>query len=315
MLNSTLSFLSHCYGFLNLILYLRMKKLLLVLLVAAFLRADAQSYTFSQTTGTYTNLAGNTLLLSGDWDYFEKGIKLPFTFRYWGVDYSDSLYADAYGSLSLDDNFNEELTFFGEDLISRATDRSPVSYVVEGSAPNRILKLEIRNTGINKDTTLQDSAHVQCWIFETTNVIEFHYGPNSVKNSTWSEKGAWVGIVNESMNKYIILEGNPLNPVLNKTDLNNASTLTGMPANGSIYKFTPGNGSGLKPVVAISPTTGGLSVPETLQVMNIKLYNVNGQLLQAATNVGEITLGHLGHGVYIVVLETTEGCITHKLLL
>lgn len=291
-----------------------MKKLILVFWVAAFLRSDAQSYTFSQTTGTYTNLTGNTTVMNGDWDYFEKGIKLPFTFSYWGLDYSDSLYADAFGSLSLDDNFNEELTFFGEDLISRATNNSPVSYVVEGISPNRILKLEVRNTGINKDTTLQDSAHVQCWIFETTNVIEFHYGPNSIKNSTWSEKGAFVGIINESMNKYILLEGNPSNPVLNKTDINNAATLTGMPVNGAIYRFTPGNGSGLKPLVMVSQTANGLLVPASVQVTSIRLYNINGQLIRFSSLVSEINFSELEHGLYVVVMETNQGLLTQKLL-
>ncbi len=291
-----------------------MKKLLLGLLVAAFLKAGAQSYTFSQITGTYSDLTGSTLLISGDWDYFEKGIKLPFTFTYGGVDYMDSLYVDAYGSLSLNDNFNEELIFLGDDLTSKVKDKSPVSYKVEGVSPNRILKVEMKNAGFNQDGTLVDSAHVQCWIYETTNVIEYRYGPNSVKSATWAENGAFVGMTNESIEKYIILEGNPANPTINKTDLNNAATLNGMPANGVIYRFVPGNGSGLKQVVMVSQTANGLFVPASVQVTSIKLYNVNGQLIQSSSHINEINFSDLGHGLYVVVLETEQGLLTQKLL-
>ncbi len=241
---------------------------------------------------------------------------MPFAFKYWGLNLGDSIYIDDYGSISVDTYYYEEISFLGEDMNSRGTGKSPLSYKVEGTAPNRIFKLEYRNVGFYGDLPgLADSANVQVWLYETTNVMEFRYGPNKVKTSTWSDAGAFVGIIDTTLSKYIILQKDPANPTINNNDFANLLTLNGMPVDGTIYKFTPSGNNGINKVaIKINIISNRIVLPASVKINSIDIYNVNGQILQSAMSTEDIDLAKFTHGLYLISIETQDGIITQKLI-
>ncbi len=290
-----------------------MKKILLCLITFCAISLNAQYYTFSKSTGTYTNLTGAAIIDNSDWDVVEYVMDMPFAFKYWGVPLTDSLYIDDYGTISLNNAYDGEISFIGDDLKSKGAGKSLISYKVEGSMPNRILKVEYRNAGLAAD--LQDSLHVQCWFYETTNVIEFHYGANKVKPATWVFNGATALLTNVTSTKYVILTNNPANPTVVQ-DINKGSPLNGMPVSGTVYKFTPSVTNGIeKVIVNINVIGNKISLPASVEVSSIKIYNVNGQLLQAVSSAKETDLSIIGHGLYVVVIETSNGLLTRKIVL
>lgn len=291
-----------------------MKKLLLIITIGFSLTSNAQSYTFSKTVGgTYFNLTGTVAIKTDNWVDFEKGIKLPFPFKYWGANLGDSIYVDDWGSLSISDNYMREIKFLGTDLNSRGTGKTIISYALDGTTPNRIFKIEFRNVGFSLDKPgLKDSTNVQCWLYETSNIIEFRYGPNKVKTSSFKDGGPYVGMFNANNFKYILVEGDPINPTINTTDAANSKPLTGMPLNGTTYKFTPPSGGITQPDVKINIIQNKISLPASLEVRTISIYNTSGQIVQYASRAEEMDLTNLIHGIYFIVIHTSNGVISEK---
>ncbi|MFM9944247.1 MAG: T9SS type A sorting domain-containing protein [Bacteroidia bacterium] len=290
-----------------------MKNLILLLAAGFALNSNAQTYTFSKSNGAYFNLSGTTVINNDNWSDFGKGIRMPFQFKLYGSTLHDTIFIDDYGSLNIDDTYGGEITFVGEDLNSRGTGRSLVSYLVEGTMPNRILKIEYRNFGFQRDLpNLRDSGSVQCWLYETSNIIEFRYGPNQVKVSSWYKSGAYANLYSVDYKKYIFLEGDPLNPTLNTTDDDNAKSLNGMPLNGTIYKFTPSSSGITSPQVKIKLIENKIALPTDVEVKVITIYNCNGQIVQSVSSAEETNLSGLNHGIYFIVINTADGIISEK---
>lgn len=293
-----------------------MRNFLLSIGILGAMFMNAQTYSFTKSTGTYANLTGATILNNTNWVDFETVIKLPFAFKYWGVALSDSIYVDDWGSLSVDNSFGEEISFMFEDLNSRGASKSPISYVISGVTPNRILKVEFQNIGFDGDLPgLADSANAQCWLYETTNVIEYRYGTASVKTTTWTDAGVYVGIFDPSFLKFVNLEGNPASPLVNTSNMNAFNPLTTLPAAGTIYKFTP-SGTGINsPKIKLQQIGNTIIIPTTMIVNSVKVFNVNGQLMMDVKSIdSNIDILTLPPGVYFISLQTNEGTVTEKVI-
>lgn len=291
-----------------------MKKTLLILCIGFTLASNAQNYTFSKVTGSsYFSLSGATILFNNNWSEFEVGIKMPFNFKYWGANLGDSIFLDNWGSLSVDNNYTGEIAFLGEEMVSRGAGKTSINYIVEGAAPNRILKIEYKNVGFTGDLPgLSDSASSQIWLYETSNIMEFRYGTNKVKSGTWEVGGPYVGIYKPDDSKFMLIEGDPLNPTLNTTDIFNPNPLNGMPLNGTIYKFTPTTGSIKEAEVKVKVIDNKIVLPASTEVKSIRIFNSSGQLVQSASTVEETNLSILNHGIYFIVINTAEGVISEK---
>ncbi len=292
-----------------------MRKLLLILCFAVTFNLSAQNYSFSKTTATYANLNGATVLENSNWTSIGQGVKVPFAFKYWGVALTDSLYLDDWGSLSLDNTYGEEISFLYDDLESRGAGKTLVSSKLDGIAPNRIFKIEFQNVGFFGDSPLfVDSANVQCWLYETSNVIEFRYGANKVKASTWSDGGAYVDLIDAGYNNVVSIENDPANPSVNLF-INNLLPLVGMPANGMVYKFTPVASGIQNEVIHFKVSQNKIIISAALEIKSIALYNSNGQRIQIASEAEQLNLSGLAHGVYLVAVDTKDGVMTQKLVL
>ncbi|MFN8777152.1 MAG: GEVED domain-containing protein, partial [Flavobacteriales bacterium] len=123
-----------------------------------------------------------------------------------------------------------------DDLDGNVTG-SVARYITTGTAPNRVLTVEWRNWQWNW-SAIGNTISFQCMLFETTNVIEFIYRQEAgaVNNTT---SGASIGIsgVSTGAGNYLSLNGTGASPTASSTtETNNLNT---KPATGQIYRFTP----------------------------------------------------------------------------
>lgn len=219
---------------------------------------NSLDYTFLKTTGTYANLIGadvKSLTKGQTWD--DPSFKFPigFNFKLYdaiidSLDFSEGSGGSLGPILGSTNQFAYLLSPLEADLIDRGfgafNSISPITYKLEGQTPNRILKLEWRNAGFYGEydilTSQNDFINFQMWLFETSNTIEFHYGSSSIVSPAASFDGETGPIValgkfdttNFNIIKADILTGSSSNP----TVINSEGFLTGVPANGTIYRFT-----------------------------------------------------------------------------
>jgi hypothetical protein len=210
----------------------------------------------------------------------------------------------------------------GDDLSSRGANMSEVSYKVEGTSPNRIFKLQFFNTSLKSSAPLiNDSINIQVWIYETSNIIEFRYGAGTVGVDDWSDAGPFTALLNPvnptPPTSFMFIEGSTTNPTVNTNDANNATSLMGLPASGTIYRFTPSQfKSGINSTsVKINVIQNKISLPANVEVKQINIINMNGQVVQTGANAESIDLSSLPHGVYMVNVQTNDGVLTSKLIL
>lgn len=104
-----------------------------------------------------------------------------------------------------------------------------VKYVVTGTAPNRILKIEHYGRMDATETSASNSTF-QTWFYEGTNVIEFVYGTGS------NPVGATIGIAGATYTQYMAR-----NHVTNQTaaSTGGVDNIATWPGSGRKYTFTP----------------------------------------------------------------------------
>jgi hypothetical protein len=274
-----------------------MKNLLTTAILAITAAASTQQaqaqmpYNVSTLTQTYQPLpataakANQTAIWTNDSNYV---IPLGFTFRINGktttkiaINGGDYLAPDTTGLQS------------GFGIISSimrdrgtTTSLSPIRYATTGAPGSRIFKLELFNAGFDDEFftfgTNLDSANLQVWLYETSNIVEIRYGGSKVSHfSTYFDKGLQVGFVKNfdksqgMLEKAYILKGNPASPTIDSFDMNstNYPAMNAMPANGTVYRFTPKTGSSTGIVSVTSGTIGKIYPTTCANVLNIEHHN------------------------------------------
>jgi PKD repeat protein len=160
------------------------------------LTASAQfRYSFKDTTSPYVPLSGSTTSVNGTdiWDDDDYAPAVPFT---WTLDSTISLnnvflalgfpgfIADTSDFSDVNGFFLSGADFADRGTLSKTASLSPIRYITTGSAPNRIYKLELFNVGFFNELdslgTMNDSANMQLWIYEGSNILEVHFGPSRI---------------------------------------------------------------------------------------------------------------------------------------
>jgi len=145
--------------------------------------SETVPYQYSHDEAPYTYLSENAEQLLGNtgWDDEIVPFTLPFEFKYQGETVTSWL-MDTYGGL-YPNEFN-----MGQDIpgilgiFCDYTDNgnSSINLETTGEAGSRIAKIEFRNVGFWSSEPLTDSANFQIWLYEGSNKIEYHVGPNHV---------------------------------------------------------------------------------------------------------------------------------------
>jgi len=157
-------------------------------------------YSFSSTTGTYTEITGGTLHGSGtsvdDTSY--NGVNIGFTFRFNGMDYTQlGINANGfvrlggtaftgtcgYTAISSTDTVNcaNLAAAQSEDLQGDTT--AELRSELLGTAPNQVFVIQWKNFKHYGSGGTGDNYNFQIRLYETSNLVEFVYG-TYIKNAT-----------------------------------------------------------------------------------------------------------------------------------
>lgn len=296
-------------------------------------------YNFSVQTGTYTDLTG-AISLNNDsiWDDPDFIVPLPFAFVINGHTISNELIFDGLGAeligVITPSALYELLLPFACDLIDRGYDSgtslSPLSYKVEGNTGSRILKIEWKNVGsYDEGEPYSMYMNFQMWLYESTNVIEYHYGPGMINNPAvfyYGEPGPLVGVatiddVNYEFLNIHFLNGPAASPVLSV----NLETISGTPANGTIYRFSPlftniesDYNEDSKIFITPNPSSEFIKINNLGTTdSDIKIYDLTGRVvlerkINAENNIVEIS--HFQSGIYLLNIRINDSEISLKII-
>ena len=293
------------------------KLLLLIAFFFTFVLGYGQSaskYCFAPVNGTYVPLTGAIDVLGltstkddGFSSIFPLDTTTPFNFVFGGVSYSQ-IQVSSNGLLSFKNTAINE-TFYGKtatDISDRKPFLAPLwddlantsvpRYVVTGSAPNRIFKIEWSGQKWNY-LSAANVISFQVWLYETSNIIEYIYNRGAANIN--GAPAATIGIY-DAASTSLTLSNSSANPTTSSTAV--LATINAKPANGQIYRFTPNvtpTGSVSQVFCAsTSPTVASLAATGT----DIKWYNAvtGGSALASSTP--------LINGTHYYATQTISGC-------
>jgi hypothetical protein len=170
----------------------KLNKLILMLIFSAFVISSwgvVSDYTFASTSGTYIEISGGTVLLTGvpaETNPNFNAIPLGFSFEYDGNPYTTVSIAEngflAMGDLVVTSNLaissstgtDNSIVALNRDLIPRAD--GEIMYLLSGTAPNRVFTVQWKNFRRFPTSAANDILNFQIHLYETTNQIVFTYG-------------------------------------------------------------------------------------------------------------------------------------------
>lgn len=328
-----------------------MKKIVytLTLLLTFGSIANAQfNYDLTVHQQTYQPLTTGTDITGGQvWDdeYFKTPIGFNFVLD--GQMITDFSLLSATGCATDTQGIVTTFLLTDLDLQDRGYDsniaKSPIRFVVTGTAPNRIYKYEIANAGIYDEWSIygtqDDSVNLQVWLYESSNVLEIHYGPSQLTYPAdyFIVTGdPIVGFVRNvdlnsstgSFDAFYYLKGNVNAPVIDS--VTNIFTLSGglnsYPSNGTVLRFSP------KPVSVngITKEEDGISLVSnvgsdkvivnknndlkanyTVLNMNGATVNISGQLDRGNNN---INISNIAAGMYILHVQSGSDVKAYKIV-
>jgi hypothetical protein len=285
---------------------------------------QAQEYNFSRSTRNYTQLSTTNRFPLDSFSSLDTMFKTSFRIDYFKRLMGDSVLFD--GSLlylteaGLPSTLNDEISPMEADIRPRSNGTAYIAHTTEGNAGNRIFKIEYHNMGFNDDTTHNDSASYQIWFYEN-GVIEFLYGPSSVKNlASWydgeSGPGVYLGSW-DTLNETVIgLGGNPNSPTV-YDQWDDFASLNAMPRANTVYTFTPAfTGNVFKPAerrFRIAQQAGKhFRIVGAQGQTNWKLYDTIGRQVQ--TGSGSDMQLSLPAGLYRVAVSDELRQEVHNIL-
>lgn len=308
-----------------------MKKItLLAGLLLTTLTVSAQNYyNFTKSTATYADLTGATSLTNNavwDFDFFGP-ITSPFNIDVFGQTYNTLNFEDDYFYLesSTNANFYSEIFpvyayIMDRNVSGTGNGVSPISYKVEGASGNRILKLEVKNAGLEMEFDSSGTTNLflnyQIWFYEADKSIEYRYGSNNVTSvASLNDEGvSYILLSHEDSNniKGGFVNGTITSPtyteVTNPTS--NPTNLNGLPTANTVYRFAL-NPLAVKDQEKIefsmfpNPTNDvlNLTFPETVN-KPYSVYDLMGrEVLKGSLNnttQAQINVGTLQKGSYIL---------------
>ncbi|WP_448606612.1 T9SS type A sorting domain-containing protein [Paenimyroides ceti] len=312
------------------------KNYILLVLFLMILQTKAQSlYVLATHNAAYSDLVNPISINNGEaWNGIPYGpFEVPFSFKianqpitnfgfendyfvfFTAMEINASQYIlSAPGIYVLDKNYETGIS------------ESPLSYKVDGIVGNRILKIEIKNAGSETELLVNQTnnlfLNVQIWIYEGTDVIEYHYGNSNITQTDIEdfkeeEDPLLVAIGEPSFTYSGFVSGNPVSPTFNEINNGNINeidlteyALNSYPASGTVYRFTPSttvaNDKFDKTRFSVypNPATEVLNISlEKMDAMAYIITDMTGKTIQkgifkALENT--IELGNLSSGMYCI---------------
>lgn len=310
-----------------------MKKITLLSMLLAVFTAGAQNfYNFSELQESYQDLEEATSINNGqvwDWDTFNE-VTIPFEFSVLGQPVDRFLFDDDYfvflapgANYAMDETgfyFLPPSSLYIQDrTYSTGDSSSPLSYKVEGEAGSRILKLEIKNAGIETAEFIgldEDFFYVnyQIWIYEADQSFEYRYGGHNITDVELATDGEGMVVAFGDDTQIGLVSGNIDSPIYAEYTINTLPmdnyTLNAHPANGTVYRFMP-SGTASVPGFALAktalypnPASSTLYVKSDTAFSSYTVYDVTGKVIvqnnNVASDAASINVEGLAPGVYFV---------------
>jgi len=291
-------------------------------------KSYSQSYTLTTLSGSYQNLSAGIPLHSNDsitwWDDAQGIINVPFSLKLFGNPVASLYFYDAYIS---DDTLDETyaINVFGANIWGNG---APVSYQITGTSPNRIYKVEWAEIGFDAYEDISSaSIEFQLWLYETSDVIEIHFGSHNIPDPAVAYEGSGgpqinVSYYNDDPLNLIFLTGDASNPsITNDTN----TSITGTPVNGTIFRFTPVVSSmqEQKPqkeitIYSVNSINSIIVEDKSLNPDElISIYNMQGQLVyqhNSQNNKTIIPVSFLTKGIYFVKVLNNNITVVSKMI-
>lgn len=280
--------------------------------------AQQFDYSFSQRIENYEHLE-QPVPLSSLLAWYSEAWDIPIGFEFNFFDYNfDSVTVYCASSLYFGYTIYEDALHFA-GFSQAITDRgwevdgislSPISYQLIGNSPNRICKIEFQNAGFDY-APVEDSVHIQIWLFEINDAIEIHLGPHFISGpesyETIGAEGPIIGFLNDLDQKYAFLYSNAQIPDFGFPP----ASFTGLEGDwpsGQVYTFTPQSSPTReiekKMTLNLSPnpctTHLQISSPQSLEGSLARIFDTTGRLMLEETmdNKNSIIISALPFGVY-----------------
>ena len=298
-------------------------------------------YLFSTYTSAFDPIQEANSLDGGQiWDDPTWTVPLGFTF-YTANDTITTLYVGELGTTVYgiqDDSLSDIFLPYFDDIANADNDTlvSPVSYVVEGPPGFQICKIEWLNVGFYEDWaangTYTNTTSFQLWLYENSNIFEYHYGPSNITNASMIHMfGAPAAAFLENLNQNTGFDWDGFYSVSGNTDAPTITTLTtaeilgaqgipsfallnGEPAEGTVYRFAPTfvgveENSLATFDVFPNPTSGLLNVfNPTQESVVAQILSAEGKVIQVETLTSgrnAIQTDKLSSGFYLLRINGT----------
>lgn len=225
--------------------------------VATLVPGPISQYAFSTGSSPYADLVGSTAVAMntevGDTavdDNYSALHPIGFTFNFGGAAVDNfaistngylrlgAAITEDYDVNQLDGPDSNVIMFNNRDLNNVG---AVYSYKLDGSAPNRILKVEAKN--FYRYDTSTHTGNAQVWLYEGTNKVEIRYGAYS---STWTSGTVRVGLRGTSNAQVRAVNsttwaGVTAASVSTSTSAGITQATTNQVVSGTMFTFVPGN--------------------------------------------------------------------------
>lgn len=292
-------------------------------------------YLFTTYSSTFTPIEEGVSLDAGMiWDDPTWTVPLGFTF-YTANDTITTIYIGELGATVYgiqDDSLTDVFLPYYDDIANADNDTlvSPVSYKIEGPPGFQICKIEWLNVGFYDDGTdgvYSNFTSFQLWLYENSNIFEYHYGPSNITDPTLvhmfgSPAVAFIENLNQNSgfewDGFYGVSGAPDAPGITSITPNDVLIAQGIPTNallssepndGTVYRFAPTfvnvEDRELSSFDVFPNPTHGI-----LNVFNPKPENISAQILSSdgkivlnetlASGRNTIQLENLSAGFYVL---------------
>ena len=202
-------------------------------------------YTFSESTGTYTEITGGTVsTVSGD-EGTEQNVAIGFDFDYVGSTHS-TVTVGINGAIGFTSSLvrwqnNLASTYLGDvdlvaplwdDLYARDDDDFEIMYKTAGTTPNQTFTVQWKNISWYEAGM---TVNFQLILYEGSNDIVFNYGENNSTDTLVASIGLNVRL-GGSGNFISVTPGSPA--TTSTTTANNSIGVGDYPGDGHVYTFT-----------------------------------------------------------------------------
>ena len=231
--------------------------LLFIIFINNTANAQVANYTFTGSSGTYSDLSSPTTAISGGWDDTVVLIPIGFDFKFNGTVYSNCVVSTNgfisfstinpgttnYSPISLTGTYAGAVAALGGDLLDSGT-TNPITFLTTGVAPNRILTVQWKNA---RRLARIGNFNFQIKLIETTNVVQVVYGtcaPTGTSGQTINVQVGLRGLSNADFNNRSLTSDSNTWAATTAGATNTATCRTNgssFPSSGRTFNWTPAN--------------------------------------------------------------------------